>query len=182
MTRPSRRQKRQRQSAPASETSAPPKPEPKPVAAAPKVPPKLAADPLPPPETPPPLTTAAAPFRSGRNPKSESLAQAEERLEQASGAAKSLIDYRTVTEKGLVLADRAIVEDNADLAKASLRKSLAAARKADNLGLAKAQRNSLSSCRTRYRTPLKTSQGRGSLSHNRIRLIEENKRLQQRVA
>ena len=67
----------------------------------------------------------------------KTLSQEEEELKAASEAAKSTEDHQAVAEKGLRLADRAIVEGNADLAKTEVRKSLAAARKADDVALTK---------------------------------------------
>jgi cytoskeletal protein RodZ len=70
-------------------------------------------------------------------PIEKTLSQEEEELKAASEAAKSTEDHQAVAEKGLRLADRAIVEGNADLAKTAVRKSLTAARKADDVALTK---------------------------------------------
>ena len=67
----------------------------------------------------------------------KTLSQEEEELKAASEAAKSTEDHQAVAEKGLTLADRAIVEGNADLAKTAVKKSLVAARKADDVALTK---------------------------------------------
>lgn len=70
-------------------------------------------------------------------PIERTLSQEAEELKAASEAAKSTEDQQAVAEKGLALADRAIVEGNADLAKTAVRKSLTAARKADDVALTK---------------------------------------------
>ena len=82
-----------------------------------------------------PLVDTAA--TAEKPPIEETLSQEEEELKAAFEAAKSTEDQQAVAEKGLVLADRAIVEGNTDLAKTAVRKSLAAARKADDVTLTK---------------------------------------------
>ena len=93
-------------------------------------------DPVRQPQPDGPATSATA-VETLPQAKGDSLAQEEERLEDASRAAKTQEDYRTVAEKGLELADRAIVDGNTDLAKKAVRQSLAAARSADSADLAK---------------------------------------------
>ena len=72
-----------------------------------------------------------------KTPIEKTLSQEEEELKAASAAVKTPEDYQAVAEKGLALADRAIVEGNVDMARTAVRQSLSAARKADDTELAK---------------------------------------------
>ena len=67
----------------------------------------------------------------------KTLSQEEEEVNAASAAAKSKEDYRAVTKRGLALADRAIVEGNAEMAKKAVRQCLVAARNADSANLSR---------------------------------------------